>query len=241
MKQFRSFKHLFLSVIVLPLVVGCNNNSSNTANNQEPVTMENIDLGIAGITFTKTINNGSKHYEANDSVVIIDGIDATNYFIAPDGGRTEATAPILLTEIDNNKPFTFTTRVESSIDKIYDAGAVYIFVDNSRWLKFAFERDEKLRCRVVTVKTEGSSDDNNHDIIEQDHVYMRVSSNTKQIGFYYSLNGADWNLARIYRNEYPAKIWLGISSQSPKEGNNIARFSNMSLTEDYISNHRLGK
>jgi len=236
--------HFLLSALVLLLVVACNNtnnNSSNTQERREPVAMKDIDLSVSGITFTKAINDAEKHYQSSDSLLTIDGISATNYFIAPDGGRTEATAPILLTEIDNCKPFTFTTRVESSIEKIYDAGAAYIFVDNSRWLKFAFERDEKLRCRVVTVRTEGSSDDNNHDIISQDHVYMRVSSNTKQIGFYYSSNGADWNLARIFRNEYPAKIWLGISSQSPKEGNNIARFSHMSLTESYISNHRLGE
>lgn len=236
-------KHLFLSTtLVLLLVVGCkSNNSSNTQTNQEPVAMEDIDVSISGITFTKAINDAAKHYEVSDSLLAINGITATNYFIAPDGGRVEATAPILLTEIDNSKPFTFTTRVESSIEKIYDAGTVYMFVDNSRWLKFAFERDEKLRCRVVTVRTEGSSDDNNHDIIEQDHVYMRISSSTKQIGFYYSLNGVDWNLARIYRNEYPAKMWLGISSQSPKEGNNIARFSGMSLTGAFVSDHRLGE
>jgi len=70
---------------------------------------------------------------------------------------------------------------------------------------------------------------------------MRIASNGKQIGFYYSLTGTDWNLARIYRNNYPQKIWLGISSQSPKAGNNIASFEDMSLTNSYISNHRLGE
>ncbi|MDR2916351.1 MAG: DUF1349 domain-containing protein [Tannerella sp.] len=238
-------KLMFFITTLSLLITACNNSNSNTINdnnqNKKTSVMEDLSLTFSGIDFSKAINNAEKHYEVADNHLSIDGVEGTNYFISPDGARFEATAPILLTEIDNSKPFTFTTRLDSPIEKIYDAGTVYIYVDDSNWLKYAFERDEKLRCRVVTVRTEGSSDDNNHDIINQNYVYLRISSNVKQIGFYYSTDGIDWNLARIYRNEYPAKIWLGLSSQSPKEGNNIACFEEMSLTENYISNHRLGE
>jgi regulation of enolase protein 1 (concanavalin A-like superfamily) len=228
--------NLFICIIMLSvfLLTSCNTAKNNTE-------MKNISLIFSGIEFTKAINGAENHYRVNDSLLVVDGIGGSNYFISPDGMRTEATAPILLKEIDNSRPFTFTTCVESKIEKIYDAGTIYIYIDNEHWLKFAFERDEKLRCRVVTVKTDGSSDDNNHDIIGQDYVYMRIASNGKQIGYYYSTNGVDWNLARIYKNNYPQKIWLGLSSQSPKPGNNPAFFGKMSLTDSYISNHRLGE
>ncbi len=231
-------KFIFLSIMMLsfiPAKCNINNNSGNT------IKTEDISITFSGIHFSKAVNNAEKYCNFNDSTLIVDGITGTNYFIAPDGSRSEATAPILLTEIDNEKSFTFTTRLDSKIEKVYDAGTVYIYIDNENWLKFAFERDEKNRCRAVTVRTEGSSDDNNHDIIEQSYVYLRISSNTKQIGYYYSLDGINWNLARIYKNKYPSKIWLGISSQSPKQGNNIVSFRNMSLINSYISNSRLGK
>jgi len=237
-------KLIVLVSIVSVLLTACSSNNEKKADsstdNNETVAMTDISLTFSGIGFTKAINDAQKHYNVSDSELEIDAISGTNYFISPDGSRNEATAPILLTEIDNGKPFTFTTRLESKIEKIYDAGTVYIYVDNNNWLKFAFECDEKLRHRVVTVRTDNSSDDNNHDIIDQDYVYLRISSNTKQIGFYYSPDGKDWNLARIYRNAYPPQIWLGISSQSPKEGNNLACFRDMSLNESYIENHRLG-
>lgn len=226
---------LFISTALM----GCNAGVSNSDN--ENGVMEDVSLTFSNLNFTKGVNDPVKYFKVLDSCLIVDGIAGTNYFIAPDGGRTEATAPILLAELDNHKPFTFTTRLRSNIEKIYDAGAVYIYIDNSNWLKFAFERDEKHRCRVVTVRTRNSSDDNNHDIIDQDYIYLRISSNVKQIGYYYSLDGESWNLARIYRNEYPSKIFLGLSSQSPKEGNNVAYFDDMSLTESYVSNHRLGQ
>lgn len=238
-------KTVVLVIAFSALLSACTSNNekktdSNIGNSDDIAVMEDIDLTFSNIKFSKAINGAEKHYNVSDNELDIDGITGTNYFISPDGGRNEATAPILLSEIDNTKPFTFSTRLESKIEKIYDAGTVYIYVDNNNWLKFAFECDEKFRHRVVTVRTEGSSDDNNHDIIGQDYVYLRISSNTKQIGFYYSPDGEDWNMARIYRNEYPAKIWLGISSQSPKEGNNLACFRDMGLTESYISNHRAG-
>lgn len=236
-------KNIFFTIVFFSLLLlSCNNNSKyNETRDIEAVVMEDISLKFSDLNFTKAINNASQYCEILDNRLIVNALTGTNYFISPDGARVEATAPILLAEIDNEKPFTFTTRLESSIEKIYDAGTVYIFVDNSTWLKYAFECDEKNRNRVVTVRTENSSDDNNHDIIEQNYVYLRISSNIKQIGYYYSLDGTNWNLARIYKNEYPSKIWLGISSQSPKEGNNIAYFDDMSLTESYISNHRLGE
>lgn len=153
----------------------------------------------------------------------------------------EASAPILLTQINNQKSFTFSTRMQSSIENKYDAGTLYLYVNDNDWLKFAFELDEKGRRRVVTVRTKNTSDDNNHDIITQDYVYMKISSDTKQIGFYYSTNGTDWNLARLYRNEYPANLWIGISSQSPGGKGNIAYFEDMTFTETSVTSFRLGE
>lgn len=239
MRHLVSLLTLFSSLLWLSCTNG--NSDNKRIDTDGEVVMEDISFQFSGINFTKAINKASDFCKILDNRLVVDAVTGSNYFISPDGSRFEATAPILLTEIDNQKPFTFTTRLESNIEKIYDAGTVYIFVDNKNWLKYAFECDEKKRNRVVTVRTVNSSDDNNHDIIEQGYVYLRISSNVKQIGYYYSLDGEEWNLARIYRNDYPAKIWLGISSQSPKEGNNAAYFDNMTLTESYISHHRLGK
>lgn len=232
MKSKRFFLPLFLSL----LLAGCNNSERSS----KTLVMDDVSLTCSGINFTKAVNHAKECYSIQDNRLVMNAGTGTNYFISPDGSRFEATAPILLTKVDNTKPFTFTTRLDNKVEKIYDAGTVYVFVDHENWLKFAFELDEKHRRRAVTVRTENSSDDNNHDIIEQDFIYMRISSNVKQIGYYYSLDGIDWNLARIYKNEYPAGLWIGLSSQSPKEGSNIACFSEMSLTDKYISHHRLG-
>lgn len=81
-------------------------------------------------------------------------------------------------------------------------------MDKKNWLKFAFEADEKMNTRIVTVKTKDFSDDNNHDIVKSKSVFMKISSDTKCVGFYYSVDGKDWQLVRVFKNEYPSVIKL---------------------------------
>ena len=100
--------------------------------------------------------------------------------------------------------------------------------------------DERKLTRLVTVRTITTSDDNNHDSITQEEAYMKISSDTKNIGFYYSLDGNTWQLVRLYRNEYPKRIYLAISSQPPIGNGNETLFSNIVFSENSIQNFRLG-
>ena len=114
------------------------------------------------------------------------------------------------------------------------------FPEEDLWLKMAMEMDERKKTRMVSVRTIGTSDDNNHDVVEAKSVYMKISSDTKTVGFYYSLDNKTWQLIRLFRNDYPASIWLGISAQSPLGNGTSAVFEDMSLTRKSISDFRLG-
>jgi regulation of enolase protein 1 (concanavalin A-like superfamily) len=104
----------------------------------------------------------------------------------------------------------------------------------------AMEMDERQKTRMVSVRTIGTSDDNNHDVIETKSVYMKISSDTKTVGFYYSLDKKSWQLIRLFKNDYPAAIWVGISTQSPLGEGTSAVFEDLSLTKRSISDFRLG-
>ena len=148
---------------------------------------------------------------------------------------------MLLAEIDNGEPFTLTAKVTPTFLDTYDAGALYIWVRSDLWLKMAMERDERRRTRLVTVRTTGTSDDNNHDVVTAKSVYMKISSDTKTVGFYYSLDNEEWQLIRLFKNDYPDAVWLGVSSQSPVGNGNSSTFENVVLTQASISDFRLGK
>jgi uncharacterized protein len=198
-------------------------------------------IALPGITFDLALNEAEKNVKVDDGTLTLSSPAKRDNFRDPNGKLSNNTAPMLLAEVDNGKPFTFTTKVTPSFQDTYDAGALYIWVRDDLWLKMAMERDERARTRLVTVRTTGTSDDNNHDVVTAKSVYMKISSDTKTVGFYYSLNNDEWQLIRLFKNEYPEKIWLGVSSQSPVGNGNSSTFENVGLTQKSIADFRLGK
>ncbi len=196
---------------------------------------------LPGITFDLALNEAERYVQSADGRLTLRSPAKRENFRDPNGKLSNNTAPMLLSAVDNKKPFTFTVKVTPTFLDTYDAGALYIWVRDDLWLKMAMERDERRRTRLVTVRTTGTSDDNNHDVVTAPSVYMKISSDTTTVGFYYSLDNEQWQLIRLFRNEYPAKIWLGVSSQSPVGKGNASVFEDVVLTQTSIADFRLGK
>ncbi len=219
-----------LPFLMLLIMIGCKDKHAN----QRLCDADSCSIGI----FVKSLNN-PKVILSNDTLVISSGAKS-DYFNDPNGIDKYTNAPMLMKEVDNTKPFTFIAKVKPAFSETYDAGALYIFHNNNLWQKFAFEMDERRLTRLVTVRTIGTSDDNNHDAIMQDNVYMKISSDTQNIGFYYSLDGQTWQLTRLYRNEYPQRIYIALSSQSPIGKGIDTQFSEIQFSNINIHNFRLG-
>ena len=201
---------------------------------------EDCSIKLSQIHFTKSLNDAEQNATLNQEKITIRSDAKKDFFNDPDGKISNSTAPLLLAKVDNTRPFTITAKVTPQFTATYDAGALYIFSTEKLWQKFAFERDEQGRTRIVSVRTIDTSDDNNHDMIEQESVYLKISSDTRSVGFYYSTDNKNWNLARLYKNSYPEMLWLGISSQSPMGDGNATLFEECSLTEESVKDFRKG-
>ena len=195
---------------------------------------------MPGMAFTRCLNGAEKMAMPNGQQLTMKGEARTDYFNDPDGTPPFSTAAVLLSKVDNTKPFTFSARVNPEFKETYDAGALYIFVNDRLWHKFAFERDERKTTRIVTVRTIGTSDDCNHPPVSDAAVYMKISSDTKTVAFYFSTDNITWNLVRLYHNNYPATIWVGLSSQSPLGTGNVSHFDNPTLTAQAVRDFRMG-
>ena len=201
---------------------------------------EPCNVQFGSLTFTRALNGAAEHATVDKGVLTLRAEAKSDNFNDPDGKLSNHSAPVLLTQVDNTKPFTLTTQVAPQFLETYDAGVLYVYLRPDWWQKFCFERDERARTRVVSVRTIGTSDDNDHAIITAKQVYLKISSDTKTIGFYHSLDGKQWELARLYKNDYPASIWLGLSAQSPVGKGMSTRFENCTLTQTSITDFRLG-
>jgi hypothetical protein len=202
---------------------------------------EDCSVYLNNVGFTKSLNNclSSTFVEDKGRLSIKSG-PKTDFFNEPDGKVKYSNAPMLLSRINNSRPFTFSVKITPRFVTTYDAGALYIFIDNDRWHKFAFEMDERGMTRIVTVRTIMTSDDNNHDAVDARSVWLKISSDTKSIGFYFSTDSLTWQLARLYKNSYQPAIWIGISSQSPLGNGTTTTFEECHLTRECVSDFRKG-
>ena len=138
-----------------------------------------ISIALPGISFTRSLNGAGENTKVSGSKLTLTSAAKRDNFRDPNGKLSNNTAPVLLAAVDNKKPFTLTARVTPTFLETYDAGALYIWVKDDLWLKMAMEMDERRRTRMVTVRTTGTSDDNNHEVISERGVHMKISSDTQ--------------------------------------------------------------
>jgi hypothetical protein len=161
--------------------------AAQQASSQE-VKSEACHITLPGITFTRSLNGAAAHAKVEDGRLTLTSEARRDMFRDPNDKFSNSTSPLLLAEIDNKKPFTLTAKITPTFLKMYDAGALFIYVKDDLWLKLAMEMDERHKTRMVSVRTIGTSDDNDHDVITEKSVYMKISSDAKIVGFYYSLD-----------------------------------------------------
>ncbi len=247
---------LMVSVVMVGMSLSnCTNKNTSKSSEQEKAVVITstqdsarvsgtvCDLTIGDVHFTKSVNDASASISMEeDNKVVFTAGEKTDYFSDPNGKLSNTTAPVLLTAVDNSKPFTFTAKVTPGFTKedVYNAGVLYVYVNDSFFQKLCFEQDERGKHRVVSVRTVGTSDDSNHDIVVQPYVYMKISSDTRTIASYYSLDNKNWQMVRLYENNYPAEIWLGISTQCPLGKGAKSIFEEITLTKESVSDFRLG-
>jgi uncharacterized protein len=221
----------------LMLVTSCSPPADKPDMPVPDTTMVNIGLTA---DFDTSLNHADRQMIKDSAQLTMTATKETDYFIEPGGAYEKADAPLRLKKMDNAKPFTFTVEMKPEHLVKYDAGMLFILVDEKHWIKFAFEEDEHGNNRVVTVRTNNSSDDNNHDIVKDSLIFMKISSDTKSIGFYYSTNGKAWNLVRVFKNEFPQKVFVGIGTQSPAGTGNKTIFYGAAFSDSAVRDFRTG-
>lgn len=228
---------LFMTLACL-MMQSCDNGNGS----QSVTELDNVEVKCRNLQYSKALNFNDEMLKEDGDILRITAGEQTDLFCDPKGIATNTTAPVLLTPVDNTKPFTFTAKVEPQFTETgtYSAGAIMAYVDKMHWQKLSFEQDEDGNHRIVTVRTIETSDDNNHERVDSAAVYLRFSSDTQVIGSYYSEDGKNWHLVRIYKNEFPDELYLSISAQSPKDKSHTCLFSETTLEYRPVANFRKG-
>ena len=153
----------------------------------------------------------------------------SDFFRNPVDGDTIATAPFLYREMEGD--FLISVCVKPAFTSTYDACSIFVYSDEKRWLKNAFEYTDMGTHSIVTVATDNYSDDANGVDILQDNVYLQVIRKGDVFACHYSTNGANFKMARLLRLAVPASIKVGVSAQSPTGEGGFMEFSNLKITQ----------
>jgi regulation of enolase protein 1 (concanavalin A-like superfamily) len=161
----------------------------------------------------------------------------TDWFVDPAGDRPSlATGPVLLGSVDGD--YQLRARVTVAFASAFDAGVLMLHVDDRTWAKLCFEWSPDGDPMVVSVVTDGVSDDANAFVVDGDDVWLRVSRLGRAIAFHASRDGAKWTLIRHFALRGEPR--LGFEAQSPTGGGCTARFEQIQLSPTRLADLRDG-
>lgn len=249
MRKFHFYQLALMGAFLLSACNGKSADGSKTATATDSIghasNLTECNITVGDLTFDYTLNGADKFTTVLDSGSLkIKCTEGYDFFCDPNDGKlSNNTLPLLLKKVDNTKPFTLMAKVtpEFTEEGLYNAANLMVYANDTLFQKFCFEQDERGNHRIVTVRTQGTSDDNNHDVVSESSVYMKISSDTHTIASYYSTDKKEWHMVRLYKNNYPTIIYVGIASQCPKKGECTSLFENLSLNQDNVSDFRMGE
>ena len=123
-------------ILLLVLLSACTPDTPSTATKsgtlapaekgQAPVAEpgDSCDVQLPGLTFTRSLNGAAQNATVEKGVLTLRSDAKRDNFNDPDGKLSNHTAPVLLTPVDNTKPFTFTSQVAPTVLETYDAGTL---------------------------------------------------------------------------------------------------------------------
>jgi hypothetical protein len=163
----------------------------------------------------------------------------TDWFISPAAGESADSAPAFIAPVDGD--IALSARVHVDFRATFDAGVLVIRHSPTEWAKLCFEYSPQGQPMVVSVVTNGVSDDANSTPIDGDEVYLRVSRSGRAWVFHHSEDGRLWHFVRHFRLSADAPARVGFLAQSPTGEGCTSRFSEIARTSRPPADIRSGE
>ena len=146
--------------------------------------------------------------------LIMSATPHSNYFVDPAYGNKDLSGPYY--HIETHKDFMLKAKVSHAFKNVYDACALMVMSDDTCWGKLCFEFTDIGTHSVVSVVTNGVSDDANGVDIHGNSVYLQMAKKGNLFGMHYSLDGHHFNMVRYFSLPVKEIFKLGFVAQSPR-------------------------
>jgi len=157
----------------------------------------------------------------------------SDLFNDPSGREPEDAAPRLLGPVTGD--FQLSARVRCTFAGAFDAGALLLWADPRRWVKLAFEVSPQGEPMVVSVVTDGRSDDANAFVVHDGAVWLRLSRIGEACALHARLDGEEWRFVRHFALAAPGGLRAGFLAQSPAGDGATARFDEIGFVPERLA------
>ena len=173
----------------------------------------------------------------NDAQITIDGNritmcakGGTNLFNGVSGTWKDTTFPYCYKPVQGD--FMVQCKVTPAFGALYDLGALVVYENENKWMKFAFENADTGAPAIVSIVTRDTSDDCNGEPIRKPTVWLRICRRENMFAMHYSTDSERWKLARICRLEMQEEVMVGVSAQCPTGHGCNVNFEYFEVTEN---------
>lgn len=148
-------------------------------------------------------------------------------------------APFYYTEFCGD--FVMRAKVSHEFKYTYDACTLMVMQSDAVWAKLCFEKTDFNTHAVVSVVTNGISDDANGCNIDADSVWLQIARSGNAFSFHYSLDGEKYDMVRFFALPVDQAIKIGLVAQSPTGNGGDRVYENFSIENLTVNNLREGK
>ncbi len=163
---------------------------------------------------------------------------STNLFNNPDGSGKDNAFPYYYMQVEGD--FVATCQIEPTFKDTYDLGSIIVWENENKWIKFAYENTDCGYPAIVSVCTDGLSDDCNGPAMNGP-CWLQVSRKDNVFALHFSTDKQNWYMARIFNLDMAACVSVGISAQCPMGESCAVQFTGFEVKDYYIENQRAGK
>jgi regulation of enolase protein 1 (concanavalin A-like superfamily) len=112
--------------------------------------------------------------------------------------------------------------------------------DEAHWAKLCYEATDFGTHAVVSVVTNGLSDDANGVNLDVDEVWLQVVRQDNVFALHYAIDQQNWRMVRYFSLPVPSKVRVGLVAQSPVGRGTMVDFSEFVVESRWVENLRAG-
>ncbi|WKK66255.1 DUF1349 domain-containing protein [Lutimonas zeaxanthinifaciens] len=158
--------------------------------------------------------NKPEKFSVTNGQLKIEALKGTDFFNDPESGESTSSAPFLFKELEGD--FVAVLKLRPDFSSQWNAGAIFMMIDESNWIKFAFENSDATGKSIVSVVTRDVSDDANGVILnDHDELWLKMIRKGNIYAMHWSLDGTEYKMCRLAAMNGADKVKIGLEAQCP--------------------------